>query len=67
MTGLGLLSFSIIASAAEVLYVFFLNCVAVLYAMTRDWSFLMVSGIVGLAVILRGLGYLADRRRAPDF
>jgi hypothetical protein len=69
MTGLGVVVVSIIATRTEALYPvtlgvrnFFLICIGVFFATTRDPLFLTVGGIVGLGVVLTGLGYLADRR-----
>jgi hypothetical protein len=66
ITGLGIVVYR---TRTEALYpvtlgvrAFFLICIVVFYAATRDPLFLTVGGIVELGFVLTGSGYFADRR-----
>jgi hypothetical protein len=70
MSGLGLSIFGMIRARSDTLYpatllirAYFMACIVVFYAMTRDRLFLVLAAIVGLGFFLTLGSYLLDRRR----
>jgi len=69
MSGLGLSIFGMIRARAFQLYpatlfmrVYFISCFVVFYVMSRDPLFLVLTGIVGLGLLLTLGSYLLDRK-----
>ena len=70
MSGLGLSIFGMIRARSDTLYpatllirAYFMACIVVFYAMTRDPLFLVLAAIIGLGFFLTLGSYLLDRRR----
>jgi len=73
MSGLGLSIFGMIRARSHRQYpatllirTYFLVCIAVFYAMTRDPLFLVLAAIVGLGFLLTLGSYFLDRRTARE-
>jgi hypothetical protein len=71
MSGLGLSIFGMIRARSHEQYpatlfirAYFIACILVFYAMTRDPLFLILIAIVGLGLVLTLSSYLLDRRNS---
>lgn len=69
MSGLGLSIFGMIRArsyeqypATLLMRVYFITCFVVFYSMTRDPLFVVLTGIVGLGLVLTLTSYLLDRK-----